>query len=409
MKNRYSLSVVIAGFIVTLGVGTSWGAPQPPNPTPSDANGNTAGGLGALASTGVNGYLNTAFGYEALTRNIIGSNNTATGYNALRLNITGYSNTATGIFALQSNKSGSYNTATGWGALGGNNGGYSNTATGWGALSSNNNGNTNTAIGIDALSSNITGNANTASGAQALQKNTNGHLNVAIGLSALLRNTNGSNNIAVGTTGGSNLTNGSNNIAIGNPGVAEEANTIRLGSGQTRTFIAGINGVTVGSSSMVLINASGQLGTTVSSARYKRDIQDMGAQSRGLLKLRPVTFRYKQDPQGAPQYGLTAEEVAKVYPELVTRGTDGEVESVQYHELIPMLLNELQRQQQQLGVQSQEIAELRVQNTSLRAMLGHMQAREEEQQEQRAAVATRLERLEKVAGHQGLSRNNSAD
>jgi Chaperone of endosialidase len=160
---------------------------------------------------------------------------------------------------------------------------------------------------------------------------------------------------------------------------------------------------------MVLINARGQLGTVVSSARYKRDIQDMGVNSRGLLKLRPVTFRYKQDPQGARQYGLTAEEVAKVYPELVTRGTDGELESVQYHKLIPMLLNELQRQQQQIEVQSQEIAELSVQNTSLRAMLGRMQAREEEQREQRVAVATRLERLEEAARHQGLLRTTSAD
>jgi Chaperone of endosialidase len=182
------------------------------------------------------------------------------------------------------------------------------------------------------------------------------------------------------------LTSGSNNIAIGHPGVGGEANTLRLGSSsQTRAFIAGITGVPV-SGSQVLINSQGQLGVPLSSARYKRDIQAMGERSHGVHQLRPVTFRYKQDPQGQRQYGLIAEEVARVYPELVVRGTDGKVESVQYHELIPMLLNEMQHQQQkleaqsqQLSAQSQELAELKAQN--------------KEQRAQNAALATRLERL----------------
>ena len=130
---------------------------------------------------------------------------------------------------------------------------------------------------------------------------------------------------------------------------------------------------------MVLISSTGQLGFQASSARYKRDIQVMGARSRGLLKLRPVTFRYKQDPQRERQYGLIVEEVVKVYPELVTRGAKGEIEAVRYQELIPMLLNELQHQQQELG-------ELRAQNASLRATL----------EQQNAAVAARLGRLEEV-------------
>src|SRR5262249_62062200 len=139
---------------------------------------------------------------------------------------------------------------------------------------------------------------------------------------------------------------GDSNIYLGNTGATTESNTMRLGqpSAQTRTFIAGIAGVPI-SGATVTINNAGQLGIVASSARYKRDIQDMAAGSQGLYRLRPVIFRYKQDPQGQRQYGLIAEEVAKVYPELVTKGADGKVESVQYHELAPMLLNEMQRQQ----------------------------------------------------------------
>src|SRR5262249_30484451 len=137
----------------------------------------------------------------------------------------------------------------------------------------------------------------------------------------------------------------------------------------------GIRGVAVGSSGVqVLINSNGQLGTLVSSARYKRDIQDMQDSSQGLYHLRPVRFRYKQDPNGQPQYGLIAEEVAKVYPELVTKGADGKMESVQYHELIPMLLNEVQHQQQKLETQSQELAELKAQNAALVERLGRLEA-----------------------------------
>lgn len=210
-----------------------------------------------------------------------------------------------------------------------------------------------------------------------------------MGRNALLANTTGTSNIALGINAGFNLTTGNNNIAIGHAGVAAEANTTHLGTSQSRTFIAGINGVTVGASAMVLINASGQLGTVVSSGRYKQDIQPMGTQSQQLLDLRPVTFHYTADPQGTTQYGLIAEEVAKVYPELVTTGTDGQIESVQYHQLIPMLLNELQRQAQRVEGQAQELATLKAQNASLRAAL----------QEQNAAFAARLARLEEAAGH----------
>jgi polyhydroxyalkanoate synthesis regulator phasin len=154
---------------------------------------------------------------------------------------------------------------------------------------------------------------------------------------------------------------------------------MRLGYYQTRTFIVGVFGVPV-TGSQVVINSQGQLGVLASSARYKRDIQDMGNRTEGLLKLRPVTFRYKEDPDAALQYGLIAEEVAKVYPELVVRGANGEVESVQYHQLISMLLNEVQHQQEALNAQSNQIAELK--------------AQKEEQRSHTVSLETRLERLE---------------
>src|SRR5262249_14545168 len=136
------------------------------------------------------------------------------------------------------------------------------------------------------------------------------------------------------------------------------------------------------------------LGIRAPPSPYKRDIRPMGAHSRGLLQLRPVIFRYKQDAQGERQYGLIAEEVAKVYPELVTRGATGEVEAVRYHEVIPMLLNEVQHQQRQLVAQAKQLAELKAQNARLQAMLA-------EQQERDAALAARLGRLEAAAARAG--------
>jgi hypothetical protein len=154
----------------------------------------------------------------------------------------------------------------------------------------------------------------------------------------------GSDNTATGLESLFSNTTGSNNIEIGNRGVAAESSTIRIGSQgtQTKTFLAGIFGSMVTGDAVVVSN-SGQLGIVVSSARYKRDIRDMGSSSEALMKLRPVTFRYKQDLQGGRQYGLIAEEVARIYPELVSYDANGKVVSVQYHELVPMLLNEIQR------------------------------------------------------------------
>src|SRR6516164_5715383 len=133
---------------------------------------------------------------------------------------------------------------------------------------------------------------------------------------------------------------------------------MRLGMVQTSTFMAGVASTKVGGATVV-IDANGQLGVQFSSARYKRDVEAMGNRSAGVFQLRPVTFSYRDDAPGTVQYGLIAEEVAALYPELVTRTPTGEVQTVRYQALIPMLLNELQRQQQALQQQGAEVATLR--------------------------------------------------
>jgi hypothetical protein len=250
--------------------------------------------------------------------------------------------------------------------------GNSNTASGFQALSNNAAGNANTAIGTNALVLNTTGNSNTASGAGALLNNTTGGGNTASGYRALIANT-GSNNTGIGINAGSILTTGSNNIDIGHAGVAAEANTIRIGiSGtQTRAFIAGISGVTTGSAAVaVVVDANGQLGTVSSSRRYKFEIDDMAEASAGLMRLRPVTFRYLVHGDSAPlQYGLIAEEVAEVYPELVARNKDGQVDTVMYQFLAPMLLNEVQKQQKSIAELHEENAAMRDQFDAEKAVL----------------------------------------
>jgi hypothetical protein len=322
---------------------------------------NTASGAFALFSN-ISGGSNTASGAGALQNNTTGDENTATGGSALGSNTTGIENTASGAGALQSNISGNFNTASGWGALFSNTTGQLNTAAGQVALSSNTTGGQNTATGANALLSNTTGSLNTASGAGALSNNTTGVFNTATGVAALSFNTTGSSNIAIGVNAGQNATTGNNNIYIGDPGVAAEGNTIRIGRGggnQTRAFVAGISGVTTGGVAVpVLVDGNGQLGTTSSSRRFKYDIQDMGQASNDLLRLRPVAFRYKQgqgDGSHPLQYGLIAEEVAQVYPELVQYAPTGEVNTVLYHLLPAMLLNELQKQHTQIETQERQI------------------------------------------------------
>jgi hypothetical protein len=216
------------------------------------------------------------------------------------------------------------------------------------------------------------GDGNTATGVNALYHNTTGIYNSASGFGALRNNTGGSSNIAVGYQAGISLTTGGNNIEIGSAGLAGESNVIRLGTQgvQTKTVIAGISTAMV-SGAAVVVSAGGQLGVVLSSARYKRDIHDMNAASSKLLNLRPVTFRYKQDPEGERQYGLIAEEVARVYPELVTYGADGQMVTVRYHELVPMLLNEIKKQARENRRQTDQIRRLSAQITDEKATRKH--------------------------------------
>jgi hypothetical protein len=311
----------------------------------NDGNYNTADGDYALYSNTA-GSFNTATGEQSLTFNTTGEANTASGIAALKFNATGGNNTASGAYALDGNTTGGNNTASGYFALVDNNG-SNNTASGAYALAGNTTGYDNTASGAYALYNN-TSEFNTAYGDDALYSNTTGEANTACGVSALYFNTTGAFNTAVGRNAGSNLTTGSNNIVIANPGTAGQSNTIEIGEQgtQTATFIAGISGSAV-TGADVVVNTSGELGVVVSSARYKRDIRNMGEASSNLMKLRPVTFRYKADPQATKQYGLLAEEVERQYPELVTRSADGQVQSVRYSMLTSMLLNELQKERRE--------------------------------------------------------------
>jgi hypothetical protein len=282
--------------------------------------------------------------------------NTAEGDDALFSLTSGIGNTSIGDSALFSNTTGNHNTATGANALNSNTTGYSNTANGNLALRKNTTGHVNTAIGAEALRLNTTGNHNTAQGLHALFHNTTGDSNTANGVNALYNNTTGGNNIALGFEAGDNLTTGDNNIDIGNKGAAGESNTIRIGTvkfggivgrGKARpivltpTFIAGISGVPV-TGSAVHVSSSGQLGVPPSSQRFKDRIKPMDKTSEAILALKPVTFHYKKelDPKGISQFGLVAEEVEKVNPDLVARDAKGEVYTVRYEAVNAMLLNE---------------------------------------------------------------------
>jgi len=326
---------------------------------------NTAVGVNSLSSTTTGGW-NTAIGAGALRSNT-GVENTAVGFQALLNNTTGISNTANGYQALFSNTDGFTNTANGAFALANNRIADNNTATGYIALSSNTTGIQNTVTGAFALANNRIANNNTADGFQALNSNT-GAGNTAIGSNALLGNSTGTFNIGLGVSAGTNLTTGSNNIAIGNYGVAGESNTIRIGQAQTRTFINGISGVAIAGAAVV-VNANGQLGVVPSSANFKHEIRPMGEESEAILALKPVSFCYDQDidEQGLPQFGLVAEDVEKVNPDLVLRDEEGKPYTVRYDQVNAMLLNEFLKEHKTVQEQGATITRLQRQIETLTA------------------------------------------
>jgi len=293
-------------------------------PTDCDATGNTAIGIGALQNN-TTGVQNTAVGADSLFRNSAGFDNTANGNNALTSNTTGSNNTATGSGALV-----------------------------------NNNANDNTAVGADSLFRNTAGRENTAMGGRALFSNTSGNFNTAVGFNALFSTT-GLKNIAIGHQAGVKVTTGSNNIDIGAPGSDGDSQTIRIGSPglQNSTFIAGIVGNPM-AGSLVVVNRSGKLGVTTSSARFKDEIKPMSEASDTLMELKPVTFRYKKqiDPDGIPQFGLVAEEVEKLNPDLVVHDKEGKPFSVRYDAVNAMLLNEFLKEHRKVAQLEKQIEAL---------------------------------------------------
>jgi len=353
LKATPSLLITVALLYFRLLPGAQAVVPPPDGGYP---NFNTAEGTKALFSL-TTGSANTAVGWFSLFSNAEGSFNTATGAGALLFNTadentafgaaallfntTGIQNTAVGAAALLNNTEGSGNTAVGADALFNNTTNGLNTATGTFALFSNT-GDSNTATGYQALTNNTGGGGNTATGRGALINNITGSLNTADGYNALFNNTAGSGNIALGVDAGSNIT-GAGNIDIGNPGTALDGGVIRIGvqGNQVATLIAGIYNEGVGGNALtVLVDSDGKLGTIGSSRRFKRDIQPMDDASEAILALRPVTFHYKSDKTGTAQFGLIAEEVAAMNPDLVVRDKNGEIYTVRYDAVNAMLLNE---------------------------------------------------------------------
>jgi Chaperone of endosialidase len=374
MNPPMQLKKALPLFLVTLTCFGSIPGAQAVSPAPGGhyPNANTALGKDALFSL-TTGRENTAIGFDALYYNLTGSTNTAVGWAALSNNRDGNFNTAIGGAALSANTNGTSNTAIGDNAMGDNDTGNNNTSAGESALKTNQNGSNNTAIGVQALYNNEFsnntatgsfalfanhfGSNNTANGGYALYFN-NASNNTATGQNALKNNTSGSNNIGIGYNAGQNLTTGPNNIDIGNVGEAEEANTIRIGTQgtQTKTFIAGISGAAIGGME-VRVNQNGRLGTVPSSKRFKEAIKPMDKTSDVLLALRPVTFHYKTeiDPEGIPQFGLVAEEVEKVNPDLVLRDKEGKPYSVRYDAVNAMLLNEFLKEHKKVDQQESKI------------------------------------------------------
>jgi Chaperone of endosialidase len=340
------LPLLIAGVLACFGLLQVAQAVDPP-PDGGYPGGNTAEGQSALLTL-TTGGLNTAVGWLSLSGNTEGSYNTAIGAGALISNTTAVSNTAIGVGALLYNTTGAGNTATGVFALAGNTSGQSNTANGVSALASNTSGQSNTANGISALASNTTGFYNTAIGNLALNHST------------------GTGNTALGNNAGSGVTTVSNVICIGTTGQ----------NVPNSCFIGNIYGKMTGFGIPVYINSAGKLGTSTSSQRFKDNIKPMGKASEAILALKPVTFHYKKnlDPEGIPQFGLVAEDVEKVNPDLVIRDKEGKPYTVRYDQVNAMLLNEFLKEHRKIEEQEATIARLQKQIEALAADLQKVSA-----------------------------------
>lgn len=377
---------------------------QAVSPPPDGAypGGNTAEGQNALLTLTTGGY-NTAVGYLSLRSDTTGGFNTATGAGALLLN-TADSNTATGAGALLSNTTAKENAAFGVFALLHNTTGVQNTAIGTYSLLSNttagaNSTGANTAVGAFALENNTTSGSNTGIGYAALGSVLDHGANTAVGDLAGFHIT-GGGNIALGFHAGYDLTSGDNNICIGTDlrGVAGDTNTIRIGSnlpsgaGQSACYIGGIQGQSVepGTLAIVYVDASNKLGIMPSSRRFKHDIKSMDKASESILALNPVTFRYNNDPKNTPCFGLIAEEVAKVDPQLVVRDKKGELLSVRYEQINAMLLNEFLKEHRRVEQQQRKLEK---QEGTIARLTEDFQSKLAEQEKQIEALTSGLQKL----------------
>jgi hypothetical protein len=336
---------------------------------------NTTGGENTFVGT-YSGFSNTIgsfssfLGTQAGYSNTTGSYNSFLGYNAGYANTTGSYNSFIGMGAGRNNTTGGYLTFLGMQSGFANTTGYDNTFTGTYAGYSNTTGNLNTFTGTYSGYANTTGSSNTFVGYDTGQQNSSGNLNLHIGSFSGFYNQNGSNNIYIASWGCNSTSN------------CNESNTIRIGNNYgsqpiTASYIGGIYGVGASGGIPVFINSNGQLGTSPSSRRFKEQISDMGGSSSALMKLRPVTFLYKPEYDKGPrtlQYGLIAEEVAEVYPDLVAYDADGKPYTVKYQHLAPMLLNELQKQHAIVSAQQDQIKALQAQNGELRERLSRIEA-----------------------------------
>ena len=327
------------------------------------AENNTATGAAALLSN-TTGYENTATGAFALSSNTEGRLNTANGVDALFSNSTGQLNTAIGAAALNRNTIGYNNTAVGYAAMLGNTTGPANTAMGSFALNSNTEGISNVAVGESALSSNSTGGENTATGVDALSSNTEGIRNTANGAQALVSNTTGSDNTVLGYGAGFSLTTGNGNVCIG-------AGVVGVAGENSTTRIRNIYGSDANARA-VYVNSDDKIGTLTSSRRFKEEIKPMEKASEVLFALKPVSFRYKKefDAGRAPMFGLIAEDVEQVDPDLVSRNDKGEVDTVRYEQINAMLLNEFLKEHRKNEEQEAMIAR---QQKQIDALTGGLQ------------------------------------
>jgi hypothetical protein len=336
------------------------------------------GGVTVIAGVSGTDLILDTNGYYAPAG--VGASNTFLGRSAGNFTMTGDSNTAVGIGALNLNTTGNANTAIGTDTLSSNTQGGNNTAIGSFALLLNGTGSNNTAIGYQALLLNGSGGSNTAVGYNALLLNGSGGSNTAVGYNALVNST-GTSNIGIGYTAGSNQQTGSHDIYIGNAGVNGESNTIRIGDASFQdggTIITGISGLSSIGGAPVYVNGGGRMGTSTSSSRrFKQGIRDIAEGSDGLMRLRPVAFKYKPeiDSTGLTQYGLIAEDVAEVLPDLVTYDRDGQPEGVRYHLITPLLLNEVQKQRRTVEAQEKRIEQQNETIEELRARLSRLEAR----------------------------------